>query len=65
VVSESRLSGMTITPTQKSRRFVDDASLHLPARCDVCGATVMDIAEHVAECVDRELEMFAVGRRAS
>lgn len=36
-----------------------------PFRCDVCAELVTEPASHVRACLDHELTMFAVGRRAS
>ncbi len=34
-------------------------------RCDACGDPVVDMAAHVAACLEHELRMFAVGRRSN
>lgn len=34
-------------------------------RCDVCGELVSNPRAHVAVCVQNEVTLFAIGRRAS
>jgi hypothetical protein len=40
------------------------AALPERIRCDICGALVIDPDMHLEVCVDHEVAMFAIGRRA-
>lgn len=40
------------------------AALPERIRCDICGALVIDPDGHLEVCVDHEVAMFAIGRRA-
>lgn len=47
------------------RPSTQDSAEATALRCDVCGDRVTDPDKHVRACLDYELTMFAVGRRAS
>ncbi|GAB2612222.1 hypothetical protein GCM10027067_24690 [Pseudactinotalea suaedae] len=54
-----------MTTTLLNLRPSTKGSAETALRCDVCGDRVTDPAKHVRACLDHELTMFALGRRAS
>jgi hypothetical protein len=54
-----------MTKTLLNLRASTKRSAETALRCDVCGDRVTDPRMHVRACLDYELRMFAVGRRAS
>jgi hypothetical protein len=54
-----------MTNTLLNLRASTKRSAEPALRCDVCGDRVTDPRMHVPACLDYELRMFAVGRRAS
>lgn len=58
-----RLRGMTaMLLTMMS---APEPDVDVQQRCDVCGERVSNPRAHLAVCVQNELTMFAIGRRAS
>jgi hypothetical protein len=55
---------MTASTTLRRATHADATDLLDSIRCDLCRRRVTDVDAHQAVCLEHELTMFAIGRRA-